>query len=74
MLIKQTYSQRHNPDVVATQTFPPLAARKIFDTMTGSGPNSETGRQLVKYLWTVVGKKRQLLWRLAYKARIEADS
>jgi hypothetical protein len=57
MLVKQTCSQCHSPNVVVTQTFTPLSARKIYKKMLGESPDSERGKKIVEYLSTVLGEK-----------------
>ena len=57
MLVKQTCSQCHTPNVVLDQTFDEKTARKIYQKMLGESPDTERGKKIVKYLSTVMGPK-----------------
>ena len=57
MLVKQTCSQCHTPNVVLNQTFNEKTARKIYQKMLGESPDTERGKKIVEYLSTVMGEK-----------------
>lgn len=57
MLVKQTCSQCHTPNVVLSQTFNEKTARKIYQKMLGESPDTERGKKIVQYLSTVMGEK-----------------
>jgi mono/diheme cytochrome c family protein len=57
MLVKQTCSQCHTPNVIVTQTFDEKTARKIYQKMMGESPDTERGKKIVEYLSTVLGEK-----------------
>jgi len=57
MLVKQTCSQCHTPNVIVTQTFDEKTARKIYQKMMGESPDTERGKKIVTYLSTVLGEK-----------------
>lgn len=57
MLVKQTCSQCHTPNVVLSQTFNEKTARKIYQKMLGESPDTERGKKIVEYLSTVMGEK-----------------
>jgi len=57
LLVKQTCSQCHSPNVVVTQTFNEESARKTYQKMLGESPDTERGKKIVEYLSTVLGKK-----------------
>lgn len=57
MLVKQTCSQCHTPNVVLNQTFNEKTARKIYQKMLGESPDTERGKKIVEYLYTVMGEK-----------------
>jgi hypothetical protein len=57
MLVKQTCSQCHSPNVVVTQTFNEKTARKIYQKMLGESPDTERGKKIVEYLYTMLGEK-----------------
>lgn len=57
MLVKQTCSRCHSPNVVVTQTFNEKTARKLYQKMTGESPDSERGKKVVEYLYTVLAEK-----------------
>jgi hypothetical protein len=57
MLVKQTCSQCHSPNVVITRTFTKLSARKMYQKMMGESPDTERGQKIVEYLYTVMGDK-----------------
>jgi len=57
MLVKQTCSQCHTPNVVLSQTFNEKTARKIYQKMLGESPDTERGKKIVAYLSTVMGEK-----------------
>lgn len=57
MLVKQTCSQCHTPNVVLSQTFNEKTARKIYQKMLGESPDTERGKKIVTYLSTVMGEK-----------------
>ncbi len=59
MLVKQTCSQCHTPNVVVTQTFTEKSARKIYQKMLGESPDTERGKKIVEYLSTVMGEKEE---------------
>jgi mono/diheme cytochrome c family protein len=59
MLVKQTCSQCHSPNVVVTQTFNEKTARKIYQKMLGESPDTERGKKIVEYLYTVLGEKEE---------------
>jgi mono/diheme cytochrome c family protein len=56
MLVKQTCSQCHTPNVVVTQTFTEKTARKYYQKMLGESPDTERGKKIVEYLSTVLGE------------------
>jgi hypothetical protein len=56
MLVKQTCSQCHSPNVVVTQTFSEETARKIYRKMMGESPDTERGKKIVEYLVNVLGE------------------
>ncbi len=57
MLVKQTCSACHTPNVVVTQTFSEKTARKIYQKMMGESADTERGKKIVEYLSTVLGEK-----------------
>lgn len=57
MLVKQTCSACHTPNVIVTQTFSEKTARKIYQKMMGESPDTERGKKIVEYLSTVLGEK-----------------
>ena len=57
LLVKQTCSQCHTPNVVVTQTFTEESARKIYRKMMGESPDTERGKKVVEYLSKVLGEK-----------------
>lgn len=57
LLVKQTCSQCHTPNVVLNQTFNEKTARKIYQKMLGESPDTERGKKIVTYLYTVMGEK-----------------
>jgi hypothetical protein len=57
MLVKQTCSQCHAPNVIVTQTFDEQSARNIYQKMLGESPDTERGKKIVQYLSTVLGDK-----------------
>ena len=57
MLVKQTCSACHTPNVVLNQTFNEKTARKIYQKMLGESPDTERGKKIVEYLSTVMGEK-----------------
>ncbi len=57
MLVKQTCSQCHSPNVVVTRTFSRLSARKMYQKMMGESPDTERGQKIVEYLYTIMGEK-----------------
>jgi hypothetical protein len=57
LLVKQTCSQCHSPNVVVTRTFSKLSARKMYQKMMGESPDTERGQKIVEYLYTVMGEK-----------------
>ena len=57
LLVKQTCSQCHSPNVVITRTFTKLSARKMYQKMMGESPDTERGQKIVDYLYTVMGDK-----------------
>ena len=57
MLVKQTCSECHSPNVVVTQTFSLESARKIYKKMLGESPDTERGKKIVEYLSTVLGEE-----------------
>lgn len=57
MLVKQTCSQCHTPNVIVTQTFDEKTARKLYQKMMGESPDTERGKKIVTYLSTVLGEK-----------------
>jgi cytochrome c5 len=57
MLVKQTCSQCHTPNVIVTQTFDEKTARKTYQKMMGESPDTERGKKIVTYLSTVLGEK-----------------
>ena len=57
LLVKQTCSQCHSPNVVVTQTFSEESARKVYKKMMGESPDTERGKKVVEYLATVLGEK-----------------
>jgi mono/diheme cytochrome c family protein len=57
MLVKQTCSQCHTPNVVLNQTFDEKTARKIYQKMLGESPDTERGKKIFEYLSTVMGEK-----------------
>ena len=57
MLVKQTCSMCHSPNVVVTQTFNEKTARKLYQKMMGESPDTERGKKIVEYLYTVLGEK-----------------
>lgn len=57
MLVKQTCSQCHTPNVVITQTFSEKTARKYYQKMMGESPDTERGKKIVTYLSTVLGEQ-----------------
>jgi mono/diheme cytochrome c family protein len=59
MLVKQTCSQCHTPNVVVTQTFTEQTARKYYQKMLGESPDTERGKKIVEYLSTVMGEKEE---------------
>jgi mono/diheme cytochrome c family protein len=59
MLVKQTCSQCHTPNVIVTQTFSEKTARKIYQKMMGESPDTERGKKIVEYLSTVLGEKSE---------------
>jgi mono/diheme cytochrome c family protein len=58
MLVKQTCSQCHTPNVVLSQTFDEKTARKIYQKMLGESPDTERGKKIVEYLVTYMGDKQ----------------
>jgi cytochrome c5 len=56
MLVKQTCSQCHTPNVVVTQTFTEKTARKYYQKMLGESPDTERGKKIVEYLSTVLAE------------------
>lgn len=56
MLVKQTCSQCHTPNVIVTQTFSEKTARKLYQKMMGESPDTERGKKIVEYLSTVLGE------------------
>jgi hypothetical protein len=59
MLVKQTCSQCHSPNVIITQTFTEKTARKLYQKMLGESPDTERGKKIVEYLYTVMGDKEE---------------
>ncbi|MGO4381669.1 hypothetical protein [Pseudoduganella sp. RAF53_2] len=59
MLVKETCSKCHSPNVVVTQTFNEKTARKIYQKMLGESPDTERGKKIVEYLYTVLGEKSE---------------
>lgn len=59
MLVKETCSKCHSPNVVVTQTFNEKTARKIYQKMLGESPDTERGKKIVEYLYTVLGEKTE---------------
>jgi mono/diheme cytochrome c family protein len=59
MLVKQTCSQCHTPNVVMAQTFNEKTARKIYQKMLGESPDTERGKKIVEYLTTYMGEKAE---------------
>lgn len=59
MLVKQTCSQCHTPNVVLTQTFTEKTARKYYQKMLGESPDTERGKKIVEYLSTVMGESTE---------------
>jgi hypothetical protein len=59
MLVKQTCSKCHSPNVVVTQTFNEKTARKVYQKMIGESPDTEQGKKIVTYLYTVLGEKSE---------------
>ncbi|WP_295990175.1 hypothetical protein [Rugamonas sp.] len=59
MLVKQTCSQCHTPNVIVTQTFDEKTARKLYQKMMGESPDTERGKKIVTYLSTVLGEKSE---------------
>src|SRR5471032_413898 len=57
MLVKQTCSACHTPNVIVTQTFDEKTARKLYQKMMGESPDTERGKKIVTYLSTVLGEK-----------------
>ena len=57
VLVKQTCSKCHSPNVVVTQTFSEKTARKLYQKMMGESPDTERGKKIVEYLSTVLGEK-----------------
>jgi nitrate/TMAO reductase-like tetraheme cytochrome c subunit len=57
MLVKQTCSQCHTPNVVMSQTFNEKTARKIYQKMLGESADTERGKKIVEYLTTYMGDK-----------------
>jgi mono/diheme cytochrome c family protein len=57
MLVKQTCSACHTPNVVVTQTFSEKTARRVYQKMMGESPDTERGKKIVEYLSTVLGEK-----------------
>jgi hypothetical protein len=57
MLVKQTCSQCHSPNMIVTQTFDEKSARKIYQKMMGESPDTERGKKIVEYLTTALGEK-----------------
>jgi mono/diheme cytochrome c family protein len=57
MLVKQTCSQCHTPNVVMDHTFDEKTARKIYQKMLGESPDTERGKKIVEYLTTYMGDK-----------------
>lgn len=57
LLVKQTCSQCHSPNLVVNHTFTKLSARKIYQTMMGESPDTERGQKIVDYLYKVMGDK-----------------
>ncbi|HWZ47365.1 MAG TPA: hypothetical protein VNX00_04000, partial [Herbaspirillum sp.] len=56
MLVKQTCSQCHTPNVIVTQTFSEKTARKLYQKMMGESPDTERGKKIVEYLSTALGE------------------
>jgi len=59
MLVKQTCSKCHSPNVIVTQTFSEKTARKLYQKMMGESPDTERGKKIVEYLSTVLGEKTE---------------
>lgn len=59
MLVKQTCSQCHTPNVIVTQTFDEKTARRLYQKMMGESPDTERGKKIVTYLSTVLGEKSE---------------
>jgi nitrate/TMAO reductase-like tetraheme cytochrome c subunit len=59
VLVKQTCSQCHTPNVVITQTFTRESARKIYRKMMGESPDTERGVKVVNYLSTVLAEEQE---------------
>jgi mono/diheme cytochrome c family protein len=59
MLVKQTCSQCHTPNVVMSQTFNEKTARKIYQKMLGESADTERGKKIVEYLTTYMGEKQE---------------
>jgi hypothetical protein len=59
MLVKETCSKCHSPNVVVTQTFSEKTARKTYQKMLGESPDTERGKKIVEYLSTVLGEKSE---------------
>jgi hypothetical protein len=59
MLVKQTCSQCHSPNVIVTRTFDEKTARKIYQKMMGESPDTERGKKIVEYLTTTLGEKEE---------------
>lgn len=59
MLVKQTCSKCHSPNVIVTQTFNEKTARKLYQKMMGESPDTERGKKIVEYLSTVLGEKTE---------------
>jgi len=59
VLVKQTCSKCHSPNVVITQTFTEKTARKLYQKMLGESPDTERGKKIVEYLSTVLGEKTE---------------